>query len=784
VLQQARGNVRCGGCSHAFNALEYLSEEMPGAAAPEEAEVPVDELAETSRRLLQTLDELAGPEEVRIEDTGVEWRVLEEIESGIDVDQSDSADEPRYDDNSPLPDEFHDDDDEAVPLADEFDQDDEHASAASQPHRRLTDTQFNAEFNEVQGDLALTEPEEWTDLLDEVRESEPHSLEVEEELAAIHNQLSAGRNDADADADADADKIGLADIDTQFNLQAEALGLDVIGSDDALTDEVPLLPDNVAPAHESIHDEESPRKAELAASADAMSADSNEHLSDDALMQPEAGASDEPLFDEAAPVEFDDESETSINEALPDELGEGSETSFNEAFPVELDEESDTSFTEANEDIRTAAGEQAHEASADDTDVEAGDTDGADELDGDAKHQNDDQPGALVDEIDDESSEQSDDAPEADGPADREEAAADDDQGELSAGAIRESTGEFEAQIEVAASALGGLDDEDQLDFDAEGISSALEEAETEPAADIDEDTDVDKDLPATAADDPAETAHVVPQQTEEELTVNMEIDQELMALATQDDDLSATLVGVKGPNFPFDENSGEVEKIIMEGEEVRSDVEQGRRVAENAARSQLDDPIDLADTYAASRDKLWGGRRRYDPPGYATVAAVVFLIVALGAQLIHNSRETLATTGFFNQTIAPVYRMLGNPITPAWNIKGWQFEVTNGSIDEAESALVIVSRLVNRDSDPLPYPLVHVSLTNRWEDVMGSRILEPDEYLAGALDPTQPVQPGENFTAVITIENPSEEATGFKLNVCYRDGPETVRCAIEDFKN
>ena len=150
----------------------------------------------------------------------------------------------------------------------------------------------------------------------------------------------------------------------------------------------------------------------------------------------------------------------------------------------------------------------------------------------------------------------------------------------------------------------------------------------------------------------------------------------------------------------------------------------------------------------------------------------------------MHNSREILATTGFFNHTIGPVYRMLGNPITPAWNIKGWQFEVTNGSIEEAESALVIVSRLVNRDSDPLPYPLVHVSLTDRWEDVMGSRILEPDEYLAGALDPSQPVQPGENFTAVITIENPSEEATGFKLNVCYREGPETVRCAIEDFKN
>ena len=66
----------------------------------------------------------------------------------------------------------------------------------------------------------------------------------------------------------------------------------------------------------------------------------------------------------------------------------------------------------------------------------------------------------------------------------------------------------------------------------------------------------------------------------------------------------------------------------------------------------------------------------------------------------------------------------------------------------------------------------------------MGSRILEPGDYLAGDLDPSRPVQPGENFTAVITIEDPSDEATGFKLNVCYRVSTGTVRCAIEDFKD
>jgi len=187
--------------------------------------------------------------------------------------------------------------------------------------------------------------------------------------------------------------------------------------------------------------------------------------------------------------------------------------------------------------------------------------------------------------------------------------------------------------------------------------------------------------------------------------------------------------------------------------------------------------------TYALNRGKLRGGRRSYDPPSIVIVGAIAGLGLILLGQFVHNSRQSLATYGVFNATIAPVYRLLGSPITPDWDARAWQFEATNGSVDEEETTLTIVSRIANRSDQPLPYPLVHVSLTNRFEDIMGSRILEPGQYLAGAGDPSQPVEPGENFTAVVTIDDPSVDATGFKLNVCYRVRAGTVRCAIEDFK-
>ena len=274
-----------------------------------------------------------------------------------------------------------------------------------------------------------------------------------------------------------------------------------------------------------------------------------------------------------------------------------------------------------------------------------------------------------------------------------------------------------------------------------------------------------------------------MPKPTEEEMTVNMEIDEEMMALALQDDEISATLVGMATPEDLLKGKAADVETIIMEGKFVRNVVEQERIDSEAAARHQFDDARSLSDTYALRRNKLPGGRRNYDPPEYAMIAGVAILGLVLLAQFVHYSREALATSGYFNQTIGPVYQLLGSPVNPEWGIKGWQFETTNGNIGETDNSLVIVSRLINQSDTELPYPLVHVSLTDRWEDIMGSRVLEPGEYLAGALDPSTPVPPGQNFTAVITIENPATEATGFKLYVCYRQKPGVVRCAIEDFK-
>lgn len=647
VLQQANGNVRCGNCSHAFNALLYLSEDAPSPHGPSTPEDAVDDVAETSRRLLETLDKLAGPGEFRIEDTGVEWRVLDEAaaeqeEAGL---PSSRGGEFRYDDNTPLPDDARED------LTDA-------ASAAPAPLRRGADSSEHAQqMDERQAGLALSDPEDWADILDEVGDADADAFAIDEELATIHAQSSAPRHSADE----------ARPPDLWFSGRTATSAVEARAIDDALTDEVP---------HLDVEDGE------------------------------------------------DYGSDTHENEE-----------SFIERIEAETADD-DESLDAAYRELDTG------EFTADDIgladDEEVGDED----------------TGAFVFDL------------------------SDDDED-------LDATGEFEefdAELQPAAdsAAQSGVADNvvQEEDFFAAAGEDEDAAARSSGIGALDPEADADEDAPT------GETEHYVPEPTEEELTVNMEIDQELFAAAGQEQDLTATMAGAGGAEKLFEQHPENVETIIMEGEFVRTAIEQERIAAEDAARTQLEDPAKSADTYSLRRDKLRGGRRRNDPPSFRMIAAAAGLALLLVAQLVHNTRGSLATSGLFNSTVAPLYRLFGNPVTPQWDVRGWQFETTNGNVAEGESALTVVSRITNRSAQPLPYPLVHIALTNRFEDIMGSRILEPGEYLAGEPDPSRPVPPGEKFTAVVKVANPSPDATGFKLNVCYRVQPGTIRCAIDSFKD
>jgi len=655
VLKQAAGKVRCGGCGNAFNALEYLSESMPERQPERTVDEHLPELkpepipddapplsisAEQSAALLKTLDELAGSD-IRIEDTGVEWRVLDEDEVGeaagdeiaMDVDVEDQPEIDEILEDSPTPvDQFLTDTppqvdspeifsaeatdpsrapvdelrfDDNTPLPDDFDLDNE---ASFSPTNEETKPEPEPEPIEVpQVDLDLSEPDEWTDILDEFED-------LVDDLA-------------DEDVLEEEEDGDLLDVDSQFALQAEAMGIDLSGM------------------HETL----------------------------------EAPAEEETV-------------EANIEEDLDTLLGEPDA---------------------ADRDIEDLLEEE------------------------------------IVEEIDDQPDDEADD------------------------------------EIDVALEDLG----DEEIDEDGD----EAQVAQLELIEDAGDEPETDAALDEEPEDEPA-TEYYVPPMTEEEQTINMQIDEDLLAIAVEDEDgfASTMILPEDAADKPWadadedqdddaDEDSGLAdtsagfETIIMEGEFVRSDLEQDKLAADAAAAA------DLAGAAAADREAQKAGSER--KVNYGMVAGLVILVLVLIGQIVHQSRHTLATIPAFNDTVGPLYRAIGQPLSPDWDITGWRFEVTEQKTAEDDSNLVVYSRIGNKSAKALPYPIIAVSLTDRFQEPLGRVTLDPAEYLANDLDPRRLVEPGNTFEANFTVNAIPEEAASYQLRACYRSESGLLRCKEDDFK-
>jgi len=769
VLKQAAGKVRCGGCANAFNALDYLSEQKPetpeAAQEPEPSvpeltpELPAEEgslpksiSAEQSAALLKTLDELAGSD-IRIEDTGVEWRVVDDAEDGADigeivdtrdasvdefledsptpVDQfltatpsdvdaaevfEESANEPgktpveelRFDDNTPLPDDF-DLDDESTYLPETADE----PEAVEEPEPI-------AENEEPQADLDLSEPDEWEDILDEFEDmrGEPAPAPLEAELAALEK--------ADDDTPAEAEETEpahepgstgvnqeLLDVDTQFALQAEAMGIDLTGTRKDIEVEIDDEPE---------------------AEVDEAPAEDEEAIA----VAPEAAADSEREAEDATQLDLIEEEP----EEVPLEFGAV------EKELAELEDQSDV----FDSSFFVAADEVAAEIEEEELQLDEPSDDAADEATGDEAEATE-----LAGEL------------------------------ELEEDIDLEAQPDLKEELELTAEPYP----EDELDLD----ETAHEEADLEERA---------------AAESPADSGdsdeQIVPPLSEEEQTINMMIDQDLMSLAVEDGDGFASTIIIpekdgketsgkkdrkksksgrkdrkskKGKKkdkknvSPFDEAQG-FETIIMEGEHVRSSGDEEKLEADAAAAAEL---VAAAKAEEAAHAAVGGNKR------LRMIGGAVALLLVLVVQVLHQSREALATNPLFNDIVGPVYRAIGKPLSPAWDISGWRIEATKGSIEENDEKLVVYSRIGNKSDKPLPYPIINISLTDRFEETLGSRQLDPVEYLPDNLDPSKLVQPGKNFNAVISIQSPSADASGYELDVCYRVSAGQLRCAIADFK-
>jgi predicted Zn finger-like uncharacterized protein len=180
--------------------------------------------------------------------------------------------------------------------------------------------------------------------------------------------------------------------------------------------------------------------------------------------------------------------------------------------------------------------------------------------------------------------------------------------------------------------------------------------------------------------------------------------------------------------------------------------------------------PVDL-DDIAPAREE-----RRARPVLYTLLSLALATLLLL--QVVHHFRQDLVRHPRFGELIGNAYTRLGMPLSPNWNPALYEVQQWGiASLPGDASTLRLRASVTNLAVFPQPYPLLRLTLEDLWGAEVGTRALEPSEYLPPGTSPDRMMAPGQRTDAEVRIVDPGEDAVGFRIDVCVRSGS-ALRCA------
>jgi predicted Zn finger-like uncharacterized protein len=221
------------------------------------------------------------------------------------------------------------------------------------------------------------------------------------------------------------------------------------------------------------------------------------------------------------------------------------------------------------------------------------------------------------------------------------------------------------------------------------------------------------------------------------------------------------------------------------------------RKVSASAARRRLA----VQPTPAAEREELTGDEEFDAPPAdnagaYETVVALLprsmprgrklawisgaaALVIVLAAQAVHHNRHDLATNPRLNRPLTRFYQAIGVSLVPRWNLASYevrQLGAFSGAGDTGN--LTVRASLKNNADQPLPLPLLRITVQDRYGNRIATRDVPPKGYAPGALPADARLGVGQRIDAEMSFKDPGRDAVGFEIDACLPTPEGRIACA------
>jgi hypothetical protein len=162
-------------------------------------------------------------------------------------------------------------------------------------------------------------------------------------------------------------------------------------------------------------------------------------------------------------------------------------------------------------------------------------------------------------------------------------------------------------------------------------------------------------------------------------------------------------------------------------------------------------------------------------------LGAAILSALLLAAQVIHQNRVWLVdhSHGPVGTVVRALYGALGAPFPAPANLSAYQLRQWGVTGDpQANATLRVRASILNSSAQLQPYPLLRVTLADRFGKGIGTRDFEAAEYMGKPV--ARLLAPGERVDATLAILDPGKNAEGFEIDVCLRGTDQRIACAAD----
>ena len=226
---------------------------------------------------------------------------------------------------------------------------------------------------------------------------------------------------------------------------------------------------------------------------------------------------------------------------------------------------------------------------------------------------------------------------------------------------------------------------------------------------------------------------------------------------------------------FPLDEASLGPPTVTLRSsqalEPVTDDVDANTAAADQAehaaeeAEAAEDPPIDYSARFSWQEKQ----ERRLIPSWVFALAIPILLALLAGQALFHFRDAIAAHWPTTKPALIKLCAVAGCEVRPVADVAGLSIEASDLQADPAHRGLLILTSTIrNRQSFPLAYPYVELTLSDAQDQVVVRRAFAPEEYLSAAAEPRAGIAGNSELAVKLFIDASATSQAGYQVYLFY----------------